>query len=69
MNPRIVLRIISYLLLIVLRFLMLTAVGVALCYHEYAVARAFFLPVVGTALLTGLFLYLSPASGPFAAFV
>lgn len=62
MNPRLVLRIISYLLLIVGAF-MLTALLVALFYREMAVARAFLLPVIGVGLGAGLFLYLSPASG------
>jgi trk system potassium uptake protein TrkH len=52
MNLRIVSRIISYLLLILCGFL-LTAVGVAAVYREYAEFRAFLLPVVGTLLLAG----------------
>ena len=62
MNPKIVLRIISYLLLIVCGF-MLTAVAVALYFREFAVSRAFIEPVAVTALIAGIFLFATRSSG------
>jgi len=56
MNPKIVLRIISYLLLIVCAF-MLTAVAVALFFNEIAVAKTFFIVIAATVLVTGSFLF------------
>ena len=56
MNPKIVLRIISYLLLIVCGF-MLTAVAVAVFFHELAIAKVFSEVVAVTVLIAGIFLY------------
>ncbi|MCD6292600.1 MAG: TrkH family potassium uptake protein [Deltaproteobacteria bacterium] len=56
MHPKIVLRIISYLLLIVCVF-MLTAIAVALHYREFSVALAFFQPVAVTSLIAAGFLF------------
>ncbi len=56
MNPKIVLRIISYLLLIVCGF-MLTAVAVALYFREFAVSKAFIEPIAATVLVASLFLF------------
>ncbi|NPA25173.1 MAG: TrkH family potassium uptake protein [Deltaproteobacteria bacterium] len=61
MHPKTVLRIISYLLLIICVF-MLTAVVVALCYREFAEMRAFLLPVGVTVLAGGLFLFATRSS-------
>ncbi len=61
MNPKIVLRIISYLLLIVCGF-MLTAVSVALYYREFAVSKAFIEPVAVTALIAAIFLFATRSS-------
>jgi trk system potassium uptake protein TrkH len=58
MNPRIVIRIISYLLLI-LGLFMLSAVGVALACREYGVVGSFFYPVLGTWLAAALVLYVT----------
>ncbi len=62
MNPKIVLRIISYLLLIVCGF-MLTAVGVALYFREFAVSKAFIEPIAVTVLVAGIFLFSTRNSG------
>ncbi len=55
MNPKIILRIISYLLLIVCAF-MLTAVAVAISFNEMAEAKTFALVVGVTVFLAGGFL-------------
>ncbi len=62
MNPKIVLRIISYLLLIVCGF-MLTAIVVALYYREFSVSRAFTQPIVATILVAGTFLFMTRNAG------
>ncbi|MBN2808815.1 MAG: TrkH family potassium uptake protein [Deltaproteobacteria bacterium] len=62
MNPKIVLRIISYLLLILCAF-MLTAVAVALYFREFAVVPAFMVPVALTVVIVGLFLLVTRNSG------
>ncbi len=62
MNPKIVLRIVSYLLLIVCGF-MLTAVAVALYFREFSVSLAFIQPVVATTLVAGIFLLVTRKSG------
>ena len=56
MNPKIVLRIISYLLLIVCAF-MLTAVAVAIYFKEIAVAKTFFMVIAATVFVIGGFLF------------
>ncbi|MEA3347461.1 MAG: TrkH family potassium uptake protein [Pseudomonadota bacterium] len=62
MNPKIVLRIVSYLLLIVCGF-MLTAVAVALYFREFSVSLAFIQPIVATTLIAGIFLFATRNSG------
>jgi len=61
MNPKIVLRIISYLLLIVCAF-MLTAVAVAIFFNESAEAKTFATVVGGTVLLAGAVLFWARSS-------
>jgi trk system potassium uptake protein TrkH len=62
MHPKTVLRIISYLLLIVCVF-MLTAIAVALNFREFSVALAFIQPIAVTSLVAGSFLFLTRNSG------
>ncbi|MCD6533797.1 MAG: TrkH family potassium uptake protein [Deltaproteobacteria bacterium] len=62
MHPKIVLRIISYLLLIVCVF-MLTAVAVAFNFREFSVALAFLQPIAVTTLIAGSFLIVTRNSG------
>ncbi len=62
MDPKTVLRIIAYLLLIVCGF-MLTAVVVALYFREFAVSRAFIETVAMTVLVAGIFLFTTRNSG------
>ncbi len=62
MSPKIVLRIVSYLLLIVCGF-MLTAVAVALYFREFSVSLAFIQPIVATTLVAGIFLFATRNSG------
>ncbi len=61
MNPKIVLRIISYLLLIVCAF-MLTVVAVAVSFSELTVAKAFSETIAVTVLVAGAFLFLTRSS-------